>query len=80
MHVGASDILVLHSVADVQGQNANAELVLGNPAHAMAGMVAQLPSGETAEAKRRTVRPALGLSMFGVTTPAVQAHQGAGDG
>jgi uncharacterized protein (UPF0261 family) len=47
--------------------------VLGNAAHAMAGMVAQLPTGEAAEAKRRLARPAVGLSMFGVTTPAVQA-------
>jgi uncharacterized protein (UPF0261 family)/ABC-type branched-subunit amino acid transport system ATPase component len=73
MYVGASDILMLHSVADVQGLNAITELVLGNAAHAMAGMVAQLPSGEAAEAKRKMARPALGLSMFGVTTPAVQA-------
>jgi uncharacterized protein (UPF0261 family) len=72
-YVGASDILMFHSVADVQGLNAITELVLGNAAHAMAGMVAQLPTGEAAEAKRRLARPAIGLSMFGVTTPAVQA-------
>jgi uncharacterized protein (UPF0261 family) len=64
---------MFHSVADVQGLNAITELVLGNAAHAMAGMVAQLPTGEAAEAKRRMARPAIGLSMFGVTTPVVQA-------
>ena len=72
-YVGAADILMFHSVADVQGLNAITELVLGNAAHAMAGMVAQLPSAEEREAKRRLARPALGLTMFGVTTPAVQA-------
>jgi uncharacterized protein (UPF0261 family) len=73
MYVGASDIMMFHSVADVQGLNAITELVLGNAAHAMAGMVAQLPTAEAAQAKRRLARPAIGLSMFGVTTPAVQA-------
>ena len=37
------------------------------------GMVAQLPRGEAIQAKRRAARPAIGLSMFGVTTTAVQA-------
>jgi uncharacterized protein (UPF0261 family)/ABC-type branched-subunit amino acid transport system ATPase component len=73
MYVGASDIMMFHSVADVQGLNAITELVLGNAAHAIAGMVAQLPTGEAADAKRRMARTAIGLSMFGVTTPAVQA-------
>ena len=73
MYVGASDIMMFHSVADVQGLNAITELVLGNAAHAMAGMVAQLPTAEDAEARRKSARPAVGLSMFGVTTPAVQA-------
>jgi uncharacterized protein (UPF0261 family) len=49
--------------------------VLGNAAHAMAGMVAQLPTGETMAAKRALARPAVGLTMFGVTTPAVRAIQ-----
>ncbi len=72
-YVGGADILMLHSVADVQGLNAITEAVLGNAAHAMAGMVAQLPSGDAWEQKRRTARPAIGITMFGVTTPAVQA-------
>jgi uncharacterized protein (UPF0261 family)/ABC-type branched-subunit amino acid transport system ATPase component len=74
-YVGAADILMMHSVADVQGLNAITELVLGNAAHAMAGMVAQLPTGETMAAKRALARPAVGLTMFGVTTPAVRAIQ-----
>lgn len=69
-YVGAADILMLHSVADVQGLNAITELVLGNAAHAMAGMAAHPPTAAVMPA-----RPAVGLTMFGVTTPAVQAVQ-----
>ena len=76
-YVGAADILMFHSVADVQGLNAITELVLGNAAHAMAGMVAQLPTPEAMAAKRAVARPAVGMTMFGVTTPAVQAVQSA---
>jgi uncharacterized protein (UPF0261 family)/ABC-type branched-subunit amino acid transport system ATPase component len=71
-YVGASDIMMLYSVADVQGVNAITEQVLGNAAHALAGMIAAAPSPEAREARRRLARPALGLTMFGVTTPAVQ--------
>jgi uncharacterized protein (UPF0261 family)/ABC-type branched-subunit amino acid transport system ATPase component len=72
-YVGAADIMMFHSVADVQGLNSITEQVLSNAAHAMAGMVAQLPTSEQSEAKRRTARPAVGITMFGVTTPCVQA-------
>ncbi|MES0099885.1 ABC transporter permease [Mesorhizobium sp. M0019] len=72
-YVGGADIMMFHSVADVQGLNSITEQVLSNAAHAMAGMVAQLPSGEAWEAKRKLARPAVGITMFGVTTPVVQA-------
>ena len=72
-YVGGADIMMYHSVADVQGLNSITERVLSNAAHAMAGMVAHLPSVEAEAAKRRTARPAIGITMFGVTTPAVQA-------
>ena len=72
-YVGAADILMMHSVADVQGLNLITEQVLGNAAHALAGMIANLPSAEQREARRRLARPAVGITMFGVTTPAVQA-------
>ena len=45
-YVGASDINMFHSVTDVQGLNVISERVLANAAHALAGMVARLPSGE----------------------------------
>jgi uncharacterized protein (UPF0261 family)/ABC-type branched-subunit amino acid transport system ATPase component len=72
-YVGAADIVMFHSVADVQGLNSITEQVLGNAAHALAGMVAQMPTREAYEAKRKLARPALGVTMFGVTTPCVQA-------
>ncbi|MDQ3561346.1 MAG: ABC transporter permease [Pseudomonadota bacterium] len=72
-YVGGADIMMFHSVADVQGLNSITEQVLGNAAHAMAGMIAQLPTAEAWEARRKLARPALGITMFGVTTPCVQA-------
>lgn len=66
-YVGASDICMMYSVTDVQGLNRISEKVLANAASAMAGMVgADLPL-----AQQR--KPAIGLTMFGVTTPCVQA-------
>jgi uncharacterized protein (UPF0261 family)/ABC-type branched-subunit amino acid transport system ATPase component len=72
-YVGASDIVMFHSVVDVQGLNSIMERVLSNAAHALAGMIAQMPTREAYEAKRKLARPALGITMFGVTTPCVQA-------
>ena len=66
-YVGPSDICMVYSVTDVQGINRISEKVLGNAAHALAGMMAH-PITETSSNK-----PALGLTMFGVTTPCVQA-------
>ena len=63
--VGASDIMMMHAVADVAGLNSVTRMVVGNAAHAVAGMVLNdIPLPETA-------RPSVGLTMFGVTTAAV---------
>jgi uncharacterized protein (UPF0261 family)/ABC-type branched-subunit amino acid transport system ATPase component len=73
-YVGPSDIMMMYSITDVQGLNSISRRVLGNGAQAMAGMVkAQLVQQK--EPARRNVRPelpAIGLTMFGVTTPCVQ--------
>jgi uncharacterized protein (UPF0261 family)/ABC-type branched-subunit amino acid transport system ATPase component len=66
-YVGPSDICMMYSVTDVQGINRISERVLANAAHALAGMIAHAPTAVTA------TKPALGLTMFGVTTPCVQA-------
>ncbi|MFY9254128.1 MAG: Tm-1-like ATP-binding domain-containing protein [Fuerstiella sp.] len=65
-YVDCSDITMMYSVVDVAGLNVVSRIVLGNAAHAVAGMVARAP--EAAES-----RPALGMTMFGVTTPCVTA-------
>lgn len=65
-YVDCSDIAMLYSVVDVAGLNRVSRCVLGNAAHAMAGMVKySVPEASS--------RPALGLTMFGVTTPCVTA-------
>ena len=66
-YVGPSDICMMYSVTDVQGINRISEKVLANAAHALAGMIAHPPPSES------VAKPALGLTMFGVTTPCVQA-------
>lgn len=63
-YVGISDITMMYSVVDVAGLNSVSRRVLSNAAHAIAGMVAHR-SEFTAD------RPALGMTMFGVTTPCV---------
>jgi uncharacterized protein (UPF0261 family)/ABC-type branched-subunit amino acid transport system ATPase component len=68
-YVGPSDIMMLYSVTDVSGINRISQRVLGNAAHALAGMMAYMPRPDrVAETK-----PAVALSMFGLTTPCVQA-------
>ena len=74
-YVGPSDIMMLYSVADVQGLNPITEQVPSNAAHALAGMIAASPSDAAREARRRNARPAIGMTIFGVTTPCVQAVQ-----
>ena len=60
-------------LAELDSENAPMiEAVLGNAAHAIAGMVALRPSAQARAAGRRAARPALGITMFGVTTTAVQ--------
>lgn len=73
-YVGSSDIGTLYPVVDVSGLNRISRTVLGNAAHAMAGMV------QAWQAPQADALPALGLSMFGVTTPCVQAVSHALDG
>jgi uncharacterized protein (UPF0261 family) len=64
-YVGAADIAMMYSVTDVAGLNRISRIVLGNAANAVAGMAAH-PVSDTG-----TDRPALGLTMFGVTTALV---------
>jgi uncharacterized protein (UPF0261 family) len=69
-YVGPSDICMMYSVTDVSGINRISEKVLANAAHALAGMLAFSRPPSSAEEHGK---PALGLTMFGLTTPCVQA-------
>ncbi|HVI91511.1 MAG TPA: ABC transporter permease [Dongiaceae bacterium] len=71
-YVGASDILMLPSVADVQGLNTITERILRNGANALAGMIARMPTPAQRAAEQALAKPALGITMFGLTTPCVQ--------
>ena len=71
-YVGPADIMMMYSVTDVQGLNVISRQVLSNGAQAMAGMVkARLAATREARGSRaaRPELPAIGLTMFGVTTP-----------
>jgi uncharacterized protein (UPF0261 family)/ABC-type branched-subunit amino acid transport system ATPase component len=73
-YVGPSDIMMMYSVTDVQGLNSISRQVLANGAQAMAGMVKQRLAEARSAAQRQAVEglPAVGLTMFGVTTTCVQ--------
>ena len=67
-YVGTSDIFMLHSVVDIAGLNRISRAVLDNAASAMAGMVSAGRAGEW-----DTDKPIIAATMFGVTTPCVEA-------
>lgn len=72
-YVGPADITMMYSVTDVQGLNSISRAVLSNGAHAIAGMVkARLDQREARERASSAGLPSIGITMFGVTTPAVQ--------
>jgi uncharacterized protein (UPF0261 family)/ABC-type branched-subunit amino acid transport system ATPase component len=75
-YVGPSDIMMLYSVTDVAGLNSVSRQVLANGAAAMVGMVKARSANverERRPAARGSGKPAIGLTMFGVTTPCVDA-------
>jgi uncharacterized protein (UPF0261 family) len=63
--VGPSDITMMHSVSDVAGLNAISRKVIGNAAHAIAGMVLNTVP-EVSDGKMP-----VGMTMFGVTTACI---------
>src|SRR4029453_7720114 len=63
-YVGPSDICMMYSVTDVAGINRISERVLANAAHALAGMIAYRRASDGDS----SVKPAVGLTQFGVTT------------
>lgn len=65
-YVDVSDIVMMPSVTDMAGLNRLSRVILHNAAQAITAMASR-PAEVTAS------KPALGLTMFGVTTPAVAA-------
>ncbi len=68
-YVGPSDIAMMYSVTDIAGLNRISRVVLANAAHAIAGMTRAWPPAPGRE--QSTDKPALGITMFGVTTACV---------
>ncbi|KAI0410132.1 hypothetical protein F4802DRAFT_543523 [Xylaria palmicola] len=73
-YVAESDITMMHSVVDVAGLNEVSRAVISNAAAAIAGMAqsyasrsAATPGPKGGETRKRSI----GVTMFGVTTPAV---------
>lgn len=71
-YVGPADITMMHSVADVQGLNSISRAVLANGANAVAGMVKARLDQHARKDREDSGLPSIGITMFGVTTPAVQ--------
>src|SRR5262245_27291358 len=75
-YVGPSDVMMLYSVTDVAGLNSVTRQVLANGAAAIVGMVkarAESEERHRSAAPRDESKLAIGLTMFGVTTPCVNA-------
>jgi uncharacterized protein (UPF0261 family) len=66
-YVGTSDIFMVPAVTDMAGLNRLSRVILSNAAHALLGAVSAPAVGATDS------KPAIGLTMFGVTTPCITA-------
>jgi uncharacterized protein (UPF0261 family) len=64
-YVGTKDICMMHSVTDVLGLNVISRPILRNAANAIAGMVLHL------QVEAEATRPAIAITMLGITTPCV---------
>ena len=65
-YVGVSDIVMMPSITDMAGLNRISRVIFSNAAQAIVAMSANPPKVEGG-------KPAIGLTMFGVTTTAVTA-------
>lgn len=66
-YIGTSDLIMMPSVVDVLGLNSISLKIFNNAIFAMAGMLSFEASKEVEK------KPLIGASMFGVTTPCVDA-------
>ncbi|MEW9550572.1 Tm-1-like ATP-binding domain-containing protein [Nonomuraea sp. NPDC050783] len=72
-YVGAKDVTLMYSVVDIAGINRLSRAILGNAAAAAAGMARAYQLAKAVQTAGLPDRPLVGASMFGVTTPAVDA-------
>lgn len=70
-YVGTRDVMMMYSVVDISGLNRISRAVLDNAAAAMIGMVQGARSAE--RGARNEDKPIVTATMFGVTTPCVEA-------
>jgi uncharacterized protein (UPF0261 family) len=71
-YVGVRDVMMLNSVVDISGLNRISRIVLTNAAQAMIGML-QRRADESP--RLSTDKPLITATMFGVTTPCVEASR-----
>jgi uncharacterized protein (UPF0261 family) len=70
-YVGVRDILMMPSVVDICGLNHISRTVLANAANAMIGMI----QGSGVRGQGSEDKPLVAATMFGVTTPCVEASR-----
>jgi uncharacterized protein (UPF0261 family) len=71
-YVGVRDIMMMNSVVDISGLNRISRTILTTAANAMIGMV-KGPTQQLAAADLTSGKPLISATMFGVTTPCVEA-------
>ena len=67
-YVGESDLIIMHSVTDILGLNRISRAIVENAVGAVVGMAEQY---QRRRSQTQLEAPSIGISMFGVTTPAV---------
>uniref|UniRef100_A0A0A0KGJ3 Uncharacterized protein n=1 Tax=Cucumis sativus TaxID=3659 RepID=A0A0A0KGJ3_CUCSA len=71
-YIGTSDVILFPSIVDVCGINCVSRVILSNAGAAFAGMVVGR-LGTLKDSCDSNEKPTVGLTMFGVTTPCVNA-------
>lgn len=71
-YIGTSDLILFPSIVDVCGINSVSRVVLSNAGAAFAGMVVGRLE-KSKDSPNFNEKPTVGLTMFGVTTPCVNA-------
>jgi uncharacterized protein (UPF0261 family) len=76
--VGTKDVIMMHSVADIQGVNFMTRRVFDNAAAAVCGMVLNLQGHDPASSPRKSPAslPAVALSMLGTVTQGAMRAKG----